>query len=121
MLAKRMDNFSQSATSAVVARVAELRAQVINIIGLNVGEPDFPTPDNIKLAGIKAIMENKTKYTAVPGIVELRKAIAKKLQEDNGLEYKVNEICVSVGAKQALFNAIMSVAEAGDEVILPIP
>ena len=121
MLAKRMDNFSQSATSAVVARVAELRAQGINIIGLNVGEPDFPTPDNIKLAGIKAIMENKTKYTAVPGIVELRKAIAKKLQEDNGLEYKVNEICVSVGAKQALFNAIMSLAEAGDEVILPIP
>ena len=121
MLAKRMSNFSGSPTSALIARVAELRAEGKNIISLNVGEPDFGTPDYIKVAGIKAIVDNFTKYTAGTGIIDLRKAISAKLKADNGVEYETNEICVTVGAKQAIFNAVMAIAGEGDEVILPIP
>ena len=121
MLAKRMRNFSGSPTSALIARVAELRAEGKNIISLNVGEPDFGTPDYIKVAGIKAIVDNFTKYTAGTGIIDLRKAISAKLKADNGVEYETNEICVTVGAKQAIFNAVMAIAGEGDEVILPIP
>lgn len=121
MIAKRMSNFAASATGAIVARVAELKSQGQDIISLNVGEPDFPTPKNVKEAGITAINENKTKYTANNGIVELRQSIANKLKADNGLDYSAKEICVTVGAKQAIFNSVMCVAEKGDEVILPIP
>lgn len=120
-LAKRMGRFSGSPTSALIARVAELRGEGKDIISLNVGEPDFGTPDYIKVAGIKAITDNFTKYTPGAGILDLRKAIVKKLKEENGLTYTVNEVCVTVGAKQAVFNAVMATSEAGDEVILPIP
>lgn len=116
-----MSNFAASATGAIVARVAELRAQGQDIISLNVGEPDFPTPQNVKEAGILAINENKTKYTANNGIVELRQAVCDKLKADNGLIYTPKEVCITVGAKQAIFNSVMCVAEKGDEVILPIP
>lgn len=121
MLAERMKHFSGSPTSALIAKVAELRAQGQNIISLNVGEPDFGTPDNIKCGAIKAIVDNFTKYTAGNGIIELRKLIAKKLKEDNNLEYTTDEICATVGAKQAIFNSVMAIAGPGDEVILPIP
>lgn len=121
MLAERMKHFSGSPTSALIAKVAELRAQGQNIISLNVGEPDFGTPDNIKCGAIKAIVDNFTKYTAGNGIIELRKLIAKKLKEDNNLEYTTDEICATVGAKQAIFNSVMTIAGPGDEVILPIP
>ncbi|MDO4179257.1 MAG: pyridoxal phosphate-dependent aminotransferase [Phascolarctobacterium sp.] len=121
MIAKRMSNFAASATGAIVARVAELRAEGQDIISLNVGEPDFPTPDNVKTQGIAAINENKTKYTANNGIAALRQAICDKLWVDNGLRYSPKEVCVTVGAKQAIFNAVMCVAEKGDEVLLPIP
>lgn len=121
MLAERMSHFSGSPTSALIAKVAELRAQGQNIISLNVGEPDFGTPDNIKCGAIKAIVDNFTKYTAGNGIIELRKLIAKKLKEDNNLEYTTDEICATVGAKQAIFNSVMAIAGPGDEVILPIP
>lgn len=121
MIAKRMSNFAASATGAIVARVAELRAQGQDIISLNVGEPDFPTPQNVKEAGILAINENKTKYTANNGIVELRQSVCDKLKADNGLNYTPKEVCITVGAKQAIFNSVMCVAEKGDEVILPIP
>lgn len=121
MIAKRMSNFAASATGAIVARVAELRAQGQDIISLNVGEPDFPTPQNVKEAGILAINENKTKYTANNGIVELRQSVCDKLKADNGLIYTPKEVCITVGAKQAIFNSVMCVAEKGDEVILPIP
>ena len=116
-----MKHFSGSPTSALIAKVAELRAQGQNIISLNVGEPDFGTPDNIKCGAIKAIVDNFTKYTAGNGIIELRKLIAKKLKEDNNLEYTTDEICATVGAKQAIFNSVMTIAGPGDEVILPIP
>ena len=101
--------------------VAELKQQGKDIISLNVGEPDFGTPDYIKVAGMKAIADNFTKYTPGNGILELRQEIVKKLKQDNGIEYGLNEITTSVGAKQAIASAMMVIAGPGDEVILPIP
>lgn len=120
-LAERMNHFSGSPTSALIATVAELKRQGKNIISLNVGEPDFGTPDYIKVAGIKAIAENFTKYTPGNGILELRQEIVKKLKEDNGVEYALNEITTAVGAKQAIASSLMVIAGPGDEVLLPIP
>lgn len=121
MLAERMYSFSGSPTSALISKIADLRAEGKNIISLNVGEPDFGTPDYIKCGAIKAIIDNFTKYTATNGIIELRQLIVKKLMEDNDLEYSTKQICTTVGAKQAIFNSVMSIAGPGDEVILPIP
>lgn len=120
-LAERMKKFSGSPTSALIAKVAELRRQGKNIISLNVGEPDFGTPDYIKVAGIKAIADNFTKYTPGNGILELREEISKKLKRENHIEYSVNEITTAVGAKQAIASTMMVVAGPGDEVIIPIP
>ena len=120
-LAERMNHFSGSPTSALIAKVAELKREGKNIISLNVGEPDFGTPDYIKVAGMKAIADNFTKYTPGNGILELRQAIVKKLKEDNGLDYTVNEVTTAVGAKQAIASAMMVIAGPGDEVLLPIP
>ena len=120
-LAERMSKFSGSPTSALIAQVAELKRQGKDIISLNVGEPDFGTPDYIKVAGMKAIADNFTKYTPGNGILELRQAIIKKLKEDNGLDYTVNEVTTAVGAKQAIASAMMVIAGPGDEVLLPIP
>lgn len=120
-LAERMNHFSGSPTSALIATVAELKRQGKNIISLNVGEPDFGTPDYIKVAGIKAIAENFTKYTPGNGILELRQEIVKKLKEDNGVEYALNEVTTAVGAKQAIASSLMVIAGPGDEVLLPIP
>ena len=120
-LAERMNHFSGSPTSALIATVAELKRQGKNIISLNVGEPDFGTPDYIKVAGIKAIAENFTKYTPGNGILELRQEIIKKLKEDNGVEYALNEVTTAVGAKQAIASSLMVIAGPGDEVLLPIP
>lgn len=120
-LANRMSRFSGSPTSALITKIAELRKEGKDIVSLNVGEPDYQTPDNIKTAGIKAIVDGFTKYTPGPGIIELRKAIVDKLKKDNNLIYNTNEVCVTVGAKQAIFNAIMSTCDEGDEVIIPKP
>ena len=120
-LAERMNHFSGSPSSALFARVAELKRQGKDIISLNVGEPDFGTPEHIKAAGMEAIAENFTKYTPDNGILELRQAVAKKLREDNGIEYAPDEITISVGAKQAVSGAVMVIAGPGDEVLLPIP
>lgn len=120
-LAERMSKFSGSPTSALIAKVAELKRQGKDIISLNVGEPDFGTPDYIKVAGMKAIADNFTKYTPGNGILELRQEIVKKLKEDNGLEYDVSEITTAVGAKQAIASTMMVIAGPGDEVLLPIP
>lgn len=116
-----MHKFSGSPTSALIAKVAELKRQGKDIISLNVGEPDFGTPDYIKVAGIKAIADNFTKYTPGNGILELREEIVKKLKKDNNVEYALNEITTSVGAKQAIASAMMVIAGPGDEVLLPIP
>lgn len=121
MLAERMKNFSGSATVEINNKVAELKAEGKEIIGLNVGEPDFDTPDYIKQAAISAMMNGFNRYTQVAGIPELRKAIANKLNNDNGIVYSANEISVAAGAKQAIFNALMALVGEGDEVIVPTP
>lgn len=105
----------------IAARAKMMLAEGIDIVDLSVGEPDFPTPDNIKEAAKKAIDINYTKYTLNSGSVELRKAIATKLKNDNNLNYDISEIIVSNGAKQAIYNAILSIVDEGDEVIIPAP
>jgi len=120
-LSAKMKKVSISPTSAFFARVEEMKRNGMDIISLNVGEPDFPTPSNIKAAGIKAIEENFTKYTEGSGIAPLRKAISKKLKVDNGLTYEMDEIAVMTGAKQALSAALMAIVSDGDEVIIPTP
>ncbi|SDB35864.1 aspartate aminotransferase [Butyrivibrio sp. INlla16] len=120
-LSTRMAAVKMSPTTALFGKVEELRQKGEDIVSLNVGEPDFPTPDNIKEAGIRAINENFTKYTTGNGIAPLREAIIEKMKKDNGVTYEMNEVAVTVGAKQALFGALCAVAGEGDEVIIPIP
>ena len=120
-LAKNLANIKPSPTIAVSMKAAELKAQGKDIIGLGMGEPDFDTPDNIKEAGIAAIRNGATKYTAVDGIAPLKQAIINKLAKDNDLEYKANQIIVSTGAKQVIYNALMATLNEGDEVIIPAP
>lgn len=110
-----------SATVELNAKVAQLIRDGVDVIKLNIGEPDFNTPEHIKQAAKDAIDENFTRYTAVPGIPELREAISKKLETENWVIYKNDEICVTVGAKQALFEAAMVLAQEGDEILLPTP
>ena len=121
MLSDRIQKIGFSPTLKISARAAAMKAEGIDVIDLSVGEPDFPTPDNVKSAGKKAIDENFTKYTANDGILPLRKAIAKKLREENGLEYEPDEIIVSSGAKNCLYNFCMAVLDSGDEAIIPAP
>ena len=118
---RKRQQISPAATIEISARIAELRRQGTNIISLNIGEPDYPTPENISQAAKSAIDAHFTKYQPVPGILELREAICKKLKADNGLTYQPNEICVSAGAKQAVFNAVFVLCGEGDEVIIPTP
>lgn len=121
ILATRMSSVKPSPTLAMTAKAAQLRAQGVNVINLSVGEPDFDTPMHIKEAAIAAINEGHTKYTAVSGIRQLREAIARKLSVNNGLDYDVEQIIVSSGAKQVIFNAFMATLSDGDEVIIPAP
>ncbi len=110
-----------SPTIAVSNLAAELKAAGHDVIGLGAGEPDFDTPDHIKAAGIRAINEGKTKYTAVDGIPELKAAICAKFKRDNGLTYEPAQVSVGTGGKQILYNALMTTLNAGDEVIIPAP
>lgn len=112
---------SPSPTLAVSARVAELKRQGVDVIGLGAGEPDFDTPDFVKEAAIKAIRDGKTKYTNVDGTPELKEAIAGKFRRDNDLTYTPDQITVNVGGKHTLFNAIVATVEPGDEVLIPAP
>lgn len=121
MLSNRLQNLKTSATFAMSQKSAELTAQGIDVINMSVGEPDFDTPDHIKEAGKKAIDENKTRYTLVPGTKSLRQAIAKRIKEDHNLDYAVDQIVVSNGAKQSLTNVILALINKGDEVIIPAP
>ena len=121
LLSATLDRVKPSPTVALTGLVAELKAQGRDIIGLGAGEPDFPTPENIREAGKRAIDEGKTRYTAVDGILELKQAIASKFQRENGLTYTPQQICVSSGGKQVLYNALMATLNPGDEVIIPAP
>lgn len=117
----RIANLALSETLAMSQKSNELKAEGINVINLSVGEPDFYTPDHIKEAAKKAIDENYSFYSPVSGYLSLRQAICKKLETENGLSYKPEQIICSNGAKQAVCNAILSVVNPGDEVIIPAP
>ena len=120
-LSDRLNRLSPSATLAMSQKSSEMKAQGIDVINLSVGEPDFNTPDYIKDAAKKAVDENYSRYSPVPGYPELRKAIVTKLQKENDLEYGLNEVMVSNGAKQGVCNAVMALVNNGDEVIVPAP
>lgn len=120
-ISDRVQSLSPSQTLAMSQKSNELKAQGIDVINLSVGEPDFNTPDHIKQAAKQAIDENFTFYTPVPGYMSLRKAIAAKLKNENGLDYAPEQIVVSGGAKQSICNVILSVINPGDEVIIPTP
>jgi aspartate aminotransferase len=120
-LSQRVQSIKPSPTLAITARAAALRAEGKDVIGLGAGEPDFDTPDHIKQAAITAINNGETKYTAVDGTVVLKQAVIDKLARDNGLNYQLNEILVSVGGKQSFFNLSQALLNKGDEVIIPAP
>ncbi|TQE99656.1 MAG: aminotransferase class I/II-fold pyridoxal phosphate-dependent enzyme, partial [Spiribacter salinus] len=120
-LAERVQRVKPSPTMAVTARAAEMRAAGHDIIGLGAGEPDFDTPEHISAAAIEAIRAGQTRYTAVDGTPALKKAIQAKFERDNGLHYEANQILVSSGAKQSLYNLFMALLDEGDEVVIPAP
>ncbi|NVD36194.1 pyridoxal phosphate-dependent aminotransferase [Marinobacter lutaoensis] len=120
-LSSRVQAIKPSPTLAVTNKAAELRAAGQDIIGLGAGEPDFDTPEHIKVAAIEAIRNGQTKYTAVDGTPALKKAIIAKFKRDNGLEYEANQILVSSGGKQSFFNLALAILNPGDEVIIPAP
>ncbi len=120
-LSTRVQRIKPSPTLAVDARAKELKAQGKDIISLGTGEPDFDTPQHIKDAGIRAIRDGFTKYTAVDGIPTLKQAIIAKFKRDNGLDYPPEQILVSVGGKQSFFNLAQALLDAGDEVVIPAP
>ena len=120
-LSDRLQRLAPSATLAMSQKSSEMKAQGIDVINLSVGEPDFNTPDHIKAAAKKAIDDNYSRYSPVPGYPELRKAIVDKLKNETGLEYGMNEILVSNGAKQSVCNTVMALVNDGDEVIIPAP
>ncbi len=121
ILSDRLNRLSPSATLAMSQKSSELKAQGVDVINLSVGEPDFDTPAHIKEAAKKAIDDNWTRYSPVPGYPELKNAIVAKLKNENGLDYKPSQILCSNGAKQSVCNAIMAFVNEGDEVIIPAP
>ncbi len=120
-LTKRVNTLTESITIAITTLAQELKAQGKDVLSFSAGEPDFSTPEVIKNAAKKALDENFTRYTAVDGIIELRKAIAEKLKRDNGLSYAPNQIITSNGAKHSLYNLFACTIDEGDEVIIPAP
>ena len=120
-LAQRLNKITEPQTIKMAKLGRELRAQGISIVDLSLGEPDFRVPDHINEAAINAINEGFSKYTPVVGYPELLDAISTKLKRDNNLNYPPNQIIVSTGAKQSLYNAVMCLVDPGDEVIIPTP
>ena len=120
-LSERLNRLAPSATLAMSQRSSELKAQGVDVINLSVGEPDFNTPDHIKAAAIKAVEDNWSRYSPVPGYPELKKAIVNKLKNENNLDYTPAQILCSNGAKQSVCNTIMALVNPGDEVIIPAP
>ena len=120
-LSEKALGIKPSSTLAITEKAGILRSEGKNVISFSIGEPDFDTPEHIKKAAVDAINAGFTRYTAAAGIVELRKAVAKKLKEDNGLDYDYTQIVISNGAKHSLINALMAIINPGDEVIIPAP
>ncbi len=121
LTAERLDRISPSQTIAISTKARALKAAGRDIISLSAGEPDFDTPQNVKDAAIRAIQKGETKYTDVSGTLALRKAVAEKFKRDSGIDYKPEEIIISTGGKQVIFNAMVATLDAGDEVIIPSP
>ncbi len=120
-LSDRLNRLAPSATLAMSQKSAELKAQGVDVINLSVGEPDFNTPDHIKEAAKRAVDENYSRYSPVPGYPALKKAIVDKLKNENGLDYELSQIICSNGAKQSVCNAVLALVNPGDEVIIPAP
>ncbi|MGN0221406.1 MAG: pyridoxal phosphate-dependent aminotransferase [Prevotella sp.] len=120
-LSDRLQRLAPSATLAMSQKSSEMKAQGIDVINMSVGEPDFNTPDHIKEAAKKAVDNNYSRYSPVPGYADLRVAVSNKLKQENGLDYSTAEILVSNGAKQSVCNTVMALVNSGDEVIIPAP
>lgn len=120
-LSNRLNRLAPSQTLAMSQKSGEMKAQGIDVINMSVGEPDFNTPDHIKEAAKKAVDENFSRYSPVPGYMDLRKAIVAKLKNENNLDYTTSEILVSSGAKQSVCNTVMALVNGGEEVIIPAP
>ncbi len=120
-LSATLSRVRPSPTMAVTALAAELRAAGRDVIGLGAGEPDFPTPENIRAAGIRAIEEGRTRYTAADGLTELKEAVCAKFRRENGLDYTPAQVGIGSGGKQVLYNALMATLNPGDEVAIPAP
>src|SRR3990172_8887559 len=120
-IADSLNRIQPSATIAVSMKARQLKAAGQDIISLSAGEPDFDTPENIKMAAVKALKDGKTKYTDVDGIPELKAAICAKFKRDNNLDYKQSQISVGTGGKQVLYNALLATWNPGDEVVMPAP
>lgn len=120
-ISERVKNINPSQTLAITAQALKMKREGKKVISFAAGEPDFGTPENIREKAISAINQGFTKYTASSGIIELKEAVVEKLKKDNKVEYKPSEIIISNGAKQCLFNTILTLCNPGDEVLLPIP
>ena len=121
MITQRIEALSESLTIAITTLAKEMKANGKDVLSFSAGQPDFDTPDVIKKAAIRAIEEGNSKYTSVPGTPEVLKAIQTKLKKDNGLDYKIEDIVTSNGAKHSLFNLFQTLINKGDEVIIPSP
>lgn len=120
-IAGRIAGLTASATLAVTAKAKALKAEGVDVVGFGAGEPDFDTPEHIKVAGVKAITSGLTKYTPATGTPELKAAVAAKLKQENGLDYQPSQVVITCGGKHALYNAMMALVNPGDEVIIPTP
>jgi aspartate aminotransferase len=121
MISKKIKNINPSATVELTSKIAELKRKGVDILTFNVGEPDFATPENIKVKAKEGLDLGLTKYTPAPGTIELREEISKKLSRDNNVNYNYDEIIVSNGAKHSLINTLMTLCNEGDEVVIPSP
>ena len=120
-IAERISSISESSTMKVAADATKLRAEGVDVVDFGAGEPDFPTPDNIKQAAIRAIEQNFTKYTPAGGTAELKKAICERHTQDFGTAYAPSECLVTVGGKHVIFNLMQALINPGDEVVIPVP
>src|SRR5438067_7376204 len=120
-IAERISSISVSSTMKVAADAEKLRAEGADVVDFGAGEPDFPTPDNIKQAAIRALEQNFTKYTPAAGTLELKQAVCERHAKDFGTSYKPSECVITVGGKHAIFNLMQSLIDPGDEVIIPVP
>src|SRR5579863_2420844 len=120
-IADRISSISVSSTMKVSADAGKLRAEGVDVVDFGAGEPDFPTPDNIKQAAIRALEQNFTKYTAAGGTLELKKAVCDRHKLDFGTDYKPDECLITVGGKHLIFNLTQALINPGDEVVIPVP